>query len=340
MARAVNFSWKTKGPHGLPKIGFADWNDCLNLLGPKKQAESVMIAQMLVLAARDLAEMAMLRGKKNDAKKYNDIAAKMAKQINKVAWDGAWYKRAFMDDKKPVGSKVSKLGGKIFLETQPWAVMSGTADKKRAKTCMDSVYGKLFTKHGIMVMQPGYKEFYHLLGSITVYPPGLKENGAIFCHPNPWAMVAECVLGRGERAFEYYKAILPAAKNDAAELRKTEPYVYCQMVAGKEHTKPGEGKNSWLTGTAAWNFVAISQWILGIRPVYSGLMIDPCIPRKWKGFKVSRLFRGVTYIINVRNPKGVNKGIRSVTVDGKTIKGNILPLFKKGTKHSVEAVMG
>ena len=200
--------------------------------------------------------------------------------------------------------------------------MSGSADGERAKKCMDSVKKYLATEYGIMLMTPPYSKFYHELGSISIYPPGLKENGAIFCHPNPWAMVAECIIGpRRIRAFEYYKAILPATKNKIPETHKVEPYVYCQMIAGREHKDFGEGKNSWLTGTAAWNFVAISQWILGIRADYDGLTIDPCIPKEWKGFSVRRYFRGSNYFITVRNPNHVSKGVVKMTVDGKFTPG-------------------
>ncbi|MCX5726551.1 MAG: glycosyl transferase, partial [Candidatus Saganbacteria bacterium] len=251
----------------------------------------------------------------------------------------AWYKRAFTAEGKPIGSKVNQEG-KIYLETQGWAVISGIADKKKAVMCMDSVKKHLATKYGIIIQQPAYKKFHSELGGVSLYPPGLKENAAIFCHPNPWAMIAECMLGRGDQAFEYYKAILPSRYNNMAEVRKVEPYVYCQMIAGRDHKDFGEGKNSWLTGSAAWNFVAISQWILGIRPDYKGLLIDPCIPGKWKGFSVKRHFRNAEYYITVRNPEHVNKGIKSVTVDGKKLSSNLVPAFKDGKEHHVEVIMG
>jgi cellobiose phosphorylase len=340
LARAIRFSLKHIGSHGLPKILFADWNDCLNLDQGKGKAESVMVAQMLVGAAAELAKMAELLNKKKDAKLYQQIADKMKAQINKVSWDGEWYVRAYTDDGEPVGAK-SCPEGKIYLETQAWAVISGTSDRERGLRCLESVHRHLATEHGIQVMTPPYSKFYHQLGSIGVYPPGLKENGAIFCHPNPWAMVAECLLGHGDRAYEYYRAILPAARGEIADLHKTEPYVYCQMIAGKYHKDFGEGKNSWLTGSACWNFVAMSQYILGIRPEYSGLKIDPCIPKAWKGFSVKRTFRGADYLITVRNPYGVSKGIQSIVMDGKKVTGNILPpAAKSGKEHRVEVMMG
>lgn len=340
LEKAINFSLKNIGPHGLPRILFADWNDCLNLDQGKGKAESVMVAQMLVGAAYEMAKIADVVGKSKDVKKYAKIAEKMKAAVNKKAWDGEWYVRAFADDSKPVGSSVCKEG-KIYLETQAWAVLSGTANDARGKKCMDSVRRHLATEHGIQVMTPPYSKFYYQLGSIGVYPPGLKENGAIFCHPNPWAMVAECMLGRGERAYEYYRAILPAARNEIADIQKTEPYVYCQMIAGKYHKDFGEGKNSWLTGSACWNFVAVSQYILGIRPDYKGLIVDPCIPKDWKGFSVKRHFRGSDFYITVRNPYGVSKGIKSVVMDGKKLPSNLLPPnARPGKEHHVEVIMG
>jgi cellobiose phosphorylase len=264
----------------------------------------------------------------------------MSQKINKVAWDGSWYLRAFDEDEEPLGSSRCQEG-QIYLETQAWAVLSGSAAKDRALKCMDSVRKQLWTKHGVMLMTPPYSKFIPKYGSICVYPPGLKENGAIFCHPNPWAMIAECLLGRGDIAYEYYKAVQPAAHNEIADLYKTEPYIYCQMIAGKHHQNFGEGKNSWLTGSACWNFIAASQWILGIRPDYDGLLIDPCIPKAWKGFQVKRVFRGSTYFITVRNPEGVSKGVKSVTMDNKRLAGNLIPPDKTpGNEHHVEVIMG
>jgi cellobiose phosphorylase len=338
LERAINFSMKNIGTHGIPKILFADWNDCLNLDQGKGKAESVMVGQMLVGAAFEMGKIAEFIGKPKDVKKYNAIAEKMKATINKKSWDGEWYVRAYTDELEPVGSKVCKEG-KIYLETQAWAVLSGTADEARGRQCMDSVHKHLSTEHGIQVMTPPYSKFYWQLGSIGVYPPGLKENGAIFCHPNPWAMVAECMLGRGERAYQYYRAILPAARNEIADLHKTEPYVYCQMIAGKAHKDFGEGKNSWLTGSACWNFVAVSQYILGIRPDYNGLLIDPCIPKGWKGFSVKRHFRGADYFITVRNPRGVSKGVKFIMVDGEKTTSNLIQPGK-GEEHHVEVVMG
>jgi len=337
LVRAVNYSLKHTGPHGLPLAGFADWNDCLNMIGPKKQAETVMVAQMLAGALLEVSRMAALLKKKADSIKYAKLHKKVKDKINAVAWDGKWYVRAFDDNKKPVGSK-KNTEGKIFLETQGWALMGGVADKDRALQCLDSVKDILATEHGILILQPSFSKFYHQLGSISIYPPGLKENGAIFCHPNPWIVIAECIMGRGDRAFEYYKSVLPPSKDP--DVRKIEPYVYCQMIAGKDHKDFGEGKNAWLTGSACWNFIAVSQWILGIRPEYDGLMIDPCIPSSWDGFEVKRTFRGCNYNITVKNPDHVSKGVIKVLVDGKQVKDNTV-LAAKGKKTcSVEVFMG
>lgn len=339
LARAISFSTSNIGEHGIPRILFADWNDCLNLDQGKGKAESVMVAQMLVGGAYEMAKLADLLGKKDDVKKYTKIADDMKAVINEKCWDGQWYTRAYTDELEPVGSK-SCSEGKIYLESQAWAVLSGTADEDRAKQCLDSVKKNLATEHGIMVMNPPYSKFYWQLGSIGVYPPGLKENGAIFCHPNPWAMIAECLIGRGDQAYAYYRAILPSARLKIADLHKTEPYVYCQMIAGRDHKDFGEGKNSWLTGSACWNFVAMSQYIVGIRADYKGLMIDPCIPKAWKSFTARREFRGATYNISVKNPNGVSKGVKQVTMDGKELKSNVLPVGKAGQEYNVEVVLG
>ena len=218
--------------------------------------------------------------------------------------------------------------------------MSGIAEGKRGRGCMDMVKKYLDTKYGIMLMAPAYSEFDEKLGAITTFAPGLKENGGIFCHSNPWAMIAETKLGRGNRAFEYYKKILPATKNKIANIHLTEGYIYSQFITGRDNPNFGRARNSWLTGTAAWNLVAITNYILGIRPDYNGLIVDPCIPKKWKEFSVRRVFRGSTYDIEISNPKGISKGIKSLLVDGKRIEGNTAPVFRDKKVHKVKAVLG
>ena len=262
----------------------------------------------------------------------------MADRINATCWDGQWYLRAFDDAGTPVGSSTADEG-RIWLESQVWAVLSGAAGPERARACMDSVGTHLATKKGIVLFAPAYSKYHPELGYVSVFPRGLKENAAIFCHTNPWAMIAETMLGRGDAAFSYYKAILPSAANDAADLRGTEPYVYSQMIAGREHRDFGQAKNSWLTGTASWNFAAVSQYILGVRPEYEGLRVDPCIPHAWKGFTVTRVFRGDTYRITVRNPDRLCRGIARLTVDGKQQTGNVVAPFGDGAVHDVEGVL-
>lgn len=336
---AIKYTWDNLGPHDLPLAGFADWNDCLNMLGKRKKAESVLVGELLVGAADLMAELAYHLGERKDQKTFAEVAEEMRETLNDVAWDGEWFKRAFDDAGKPVGSKVCKEG-KIYLETQAWAVLSGTVDFERGRKCMDAVHERLSTKHGIVLQQPALRKFYPELGEISTYPPGLKENAAIFCHPNPWAIIAETMLSHGERAFHYYKAILPSAYNDMSDLRKVEPYVYCQMVAGPDHPDFGEGKNSWLTGSASWNFVAAAEHILGVRPHYDGLVIDPCIPPDWYGFEVKRVFRGATYIIEVSNPKRKSRGVKSILVDGDILEGQTVPDFADGKEHLIEVEMG
>jgi cellobiose phosphorylase len=337
LRKALDYSRLSTGHCGLPRIESADWNDCLNLRGPTGRASSVMVAEMFVLAATLMAELAARSGREADAQEYRRLGQEMAQTINASAWDGAWYLRAFDDSGAPVGTSKSDEG-RIWLETQAWAVLSGAADAQRSLSCMDSVKEHLATKHGIVLFAPAYSVYHPELGYVSVFPKGLKENAAIFCHTNPWAMIAEALLGRGEAAMAYYKAILPSAS--VPEVHWTEPYVYSQMIAGREHKDFGQAKNSWLTGTASWNFVAVSQYILGVRPEIDGLRIDPCIPKSWKGFTVTRVFRGDTYDISVSNPKKMNRGVSSMVVDGKTVEGNLVPVFADGATHAVEVTLG
>jgi cellobiose phosphorylase len=265
---------------------------------------------------------------------------KFAKVINSSAgWDGKWYLRAYTDEGKKVGSHLNEKA-KIYLLAQSWAVMSGFATDKRARLALDSAHKYLNTKYGLILIWPAYDHFDWKIGGTTTYPPGSKENGGIFLQTNPWQMIAQTIMGNGNRAYQYYRQILPSSKNDIADLYEVEPYVFCQNILGKEHPQFGLGRNSWLTGTAAWTMIAASQYLLGLRPDYDGLIIDPCIPRKWKGFEAKRIYRGCTYYITVRNPKGVEKGIKSLIVDGARIKSNIIPAFSDDKEHYVEVIMG
>jgi cellobiose phosphorylase len=338
LERSLRYTLDRLGPHGLPLIGRADWNDCLNLNcfsdtpgesfqttnnKDGKVAESVFIAGMFVLAARELADIAERRGLKPDANHYRKAAEGMDETVRKHGWDGDWFLRAYDDYGKKVGSKECQEG-KIFIEPQGFCVLAGIGlVNGLAQKALDSVNKILATPHGIMLQQPAYSQYYLHLGEISSYPPGYKENAGIFCHNNPWIIIAETMVGSGDRAFDYYLRINPSAREKISQLHRCEPYVYAQMIAGKDAPTHGEAKNSWLTGTAAWNYVAVTQFILGIRPTYEGLMVAPVIPSKWKGFSVSRVFQGVRYDINV---KRAGKGNRvRLMVEGHAIEGNVIP---------------
>jgi cellobiose phosphorylase len=343
------------GPHKLPLIGRADWNDCLNLNcfseNPDdsfqttenkegKVAESVLIAGMFVCYGREFEEICGRIGKEEEAKEANKYVNEMIKIINEYGWDGKWFLRAYDDNGDKVGSNENKEG-KIFIESQGFCIMAGIGvDDEKAKEALDSVKERLSCEYGIVLHNPAYSKYYLNLGEISSYPPGYKENAGVFCHNNPWIMIAETVIGRGDEAFDYYRRIAPAYLEEISEIHKTEPYVYSQMISGKDAYKSGEAKNSWLTGTAAWNYVAVTQYILGIRPDYDGLIIDPCIPSDWDTFNVKREFRGAVYDIKVDNPFKKNKGIKSLQVDGKEIEGNKVPIFGDGKTHKVEGVIG
>ena len=354
LKRSLDYIINHKGPHKLPLIGRADWNDCLNLncfsehpgesfqtFGPSEGpvAESVFIAGMFVKYGEEYAQLAELLGDEAEAKRARDEVAVMYDAILKDGWDGEWFIRAYDAYSHKVGSKECEEG-QIYIEPQGFCVLAGVGVKEgQAKKALDSVKERLDTKYGVMILQPAYTRYHLELGEISSYPPGYKENAGIFCHNNAWIICAEAAVGRGDKAFEYYSKIAPAFREDISDLHRTEPYVYAQMIAGKDAKRHGEAKNSWLTGTAAWNFVAVSQYILGIKPEYNGLKIDPSIPHEWDGFTASRLFRGATYEITVKNPDHVCHGVKSVTVDGKAVDSNVIPVFENGT-HKVEVVLG
>jgi cellobiose phosphorylase len=343
------------GPHGLPLIGRADWNDCLNLncfsTEPDESyqtttskdgrvAESVLIASMFVYIGSEFVKICENIGSHDDAKAAKEHIRKMKETVMKYGYDGEWFLRAYDDFGSKVGSKENEEG-RIFIETQGFCVMAGIGvESGEAVKALDSAWKYLDTKHGMVLVNPAYSRYHVELGEISSYPPGYKENAGIFCHNNPWIMCAETVLGRGDKAFECYSKIAPAYREDISDLHRMEPYVYSQMIAGKDAKRHGEAKNSWLTGTAAWNFVAISQFILGIKPDYHGLVVDPCIPAAWNGFNVTRHFRGAVYDITVTNPQHVSKGVKLLTIDGNEFIGNVLPIFGDGKVHKVEVVMG
>jgi len=344
------------GPHGLPLIGRADWNDCLNLNcfsnDPNEsfqttenktegsKAESLMIAGLFVIYGRDYIELCKRLGETDEATRAQQDVDNMIEAVKQHGWDGEWFLRAYDYYGNKIGSDENEEG-KIFIESNGWCTMAGIG--KEEGLCikaLDSVKERMDSEFGIVLNNPAFTKYYIEYGEISSYPAGYKENAGIFCHNNPWIMIGETVIGRGDQAWEYYKKICPSYLEDISELHKTEPYVYAQMVAGKDSFKPGEAKNSWLTGTASWNFYAISQFILGIQPDYEGLKVEPCIPAEWDGFEVTRKFRGATYLIKVENPQHVCKGVMKVTIDGNLYKSNVLPIFKEGTTHSVVIELG
>lgn len=344
------------GPHGLPLIGRADWNDCLNLNcfsnDPNEsfqttenktegsKAESVMIAGLFVIYGRDYVELCRKLGRNAEADRAQKHVDTMIETIKKHGWDGEWFVRAYDYYGRKIGSNENEEG-KIFIESNGWCTMAGIGKEEGLCTlALESVKERLDSQYGIVLNNPAFTKYYIEYGEISSYPAGYKENAGIFCHNNPWIMIGETVVGNGNRAWEYYKKICPSYLEEISDLHKTEPYVYAQMVAGKDAFKPGEAKNSWLTGTASWNFYAISQYILGIRPDYDGLLIDPCISSDWKGFSVTRKFRGATYHIEVSNPNGKSKGVKEVIVDGKSQTSSVIPVFPKGTEHQVKVILG
>ena len=344
------------GPNKLPLIGRADWNDCLNLNcfsndpnesfqttennSEGSQAESLMIAGLFVYYGRDYVELCKVLGKDEEATRAQAQVDSMVDSIKQNGWDGEWFLRAYDFYGNKIGSNENEEG-KIFIESNGWCTMAEVGTEEgMCEKALDSVKERLDSKYGIVLNNPAFTKYYIEMGEISTYPPGYKENAGIFCHNNPWVMIGETKLGRGDMAYDYFKKITPAFIEDIQELHKTEPYVYSQMIAGKDAFKPGEAKNSWLTGTAAWNWAAITMHILGIRPDFNGLLVDPCIPTEWDGFKVKRQFRGATLNIEVKNPNHVSKGVKEITIDGKAIEGAVIPVLEEGKSYEVVVTMG
>jgi cellobiose phosphorylase len=322
MMRAVEFTVEHRGPHGLPRMGFSDWDDTLNADHGSGKAESVWCAQQFCKAVLDMAELCEFLARPEEAKQFRTMHLEMSKILNDVAWDGAWYARAFDDEGKPIGVK-SEEHHKLALNTQTWAVIGETAPPDRAKKAMDSIHKKLNCEYGLALMWPAYTKGDDRVRGTTTYPPGAKENGGIFCHANTWAIVAAAKAGLADRAMQYYLQITPFMRTDH-DVMKVEPYVYCGNITGPEHKQYGYARNAWLSGTASWTYVAGTQWILGIRPTYEGLLVDPVIPKEWPGFKASRVFRGVRYQIQVRRAqKNETPGL---IVDGTAVAGKVIPL--------------
>ncbi len=363
LQRSLRYTLERLGPHGLPLIGRADWNDCLNLntfsstpgesfqtadTKDGKTAESVFIAGLFVLAAKELAAIARRRGLEQEAQQYTADARDMEGAVHRHGWDGDWFLRAYDDMSRKIGSREC-AEGQIYIEPQGICILAGIgldsepdsshpvdtghpADGVHpdARRALASVREHLATPHGIVLHRPAYTRYYLHLGEISSYPPGYKENGGIFCHTNPWIMIAEAIVGNGDQAHDYYLRINPSAREEISDVHRCEPYVYAQMIAGREAPTHGEAKNSWLTGTAAWNYVAVSQWILGIRPTFDGLQIAPVVPEDWPGFEATRIYRGVTYRISVERVGSGNAV--SLSVDGKAIEDNVVPLPEKGQR--------
>jgi len=336
LLRAVRYTKANTGRHGLPLLGFADWNDTINLPG---EAESLFNANLYGVALLQLTALLDHLGRAGEAASLRADYAVMRDRVNEHAWDGEWYVRYFTEEGAAMGSSCNSEG-KIFTNGQSWPVLSGFAPADRASAALESVSRLLNTARGIKLSWPGFKGYDEQKGGVTTYPPGAKENGGIFLHANPWVMIAETMLGNGDRAFQYYQQINPAAKNDTIETYEIEPYCYAQNILGDEHPQFGLGRNSWLSGTASWTYQAAVKYILGIRPSHAGLIVDPCIPRKWKGFSVTRKFRGATYNIVVTNPQQVSKGVSSLTVDGRPVEGKVIPLLEAGATSLIEIVMG
>lgn len=355
LRRSIGFTRTHLGPHGLPQIGRADWNDCLNLncfstqpgesfqtFGPSEGpvAESVFIAAMFVKYGKEYAGLCDALHLPEEASDVRKAVKDMDEAIQTAGWDGRWFVRAYDAYSRPVGSHVNDEG-QIYIEPQGMCVMAGIGlDNGKAEEALKSVEERLDTRYGIVLLTPAYTSYHVELGEISSYPPGYKENAGIFCHNNPWIACAETVLGHGNRAFEVFRKTCPVYLEEISEVHRTEPYAYCQMVAGKDAPTFGEGKNSWLTGTAAWTFTAISQYILGIQPTLKGLKIDPCIPDTVSGYTVQRTFRNVRYHIRIENPAHVQKGVVSVTVNGKLLEGNIIPPVTGKSEAYVVVQMG
>jgi len=319
--RAVDFTLSHRGPNRLPRLGFSDWDDTMNLDHGSGKAESVMAAQQFCRTMLDLAELCAAIGKDPDAKRFLALKDEMAEIINRVAWDGDWFARAFDDNGVPIGVK-AEAKHKIGLNTQTWAVIGDCAPRERAEQAMQSAHKKLNTPFGLAILWPPYTKGDLRVRGTTTYPPGTKENGGIFCHANTWAIIAAAMLGHTDRAWQYYRQIMPLARTDNDHFM-VEPYVYCGNIAGPTHPQFGYGRNAWLSGTASWIYVAATQYLLGIRPTFRGLQIAPVIPSDWPGFKAVRVFRGVTYNVTIqRAGKGNNV---SLEVDGRHIEGNIVP---------------
>ena len=333
--RAIEFTLNHLSDRYLPKFGPGDWNDTLDYLGRKGRGESVWVAMFLAYILKETVELCRYLNLTERAQEFQHEYEKVKKSINVHCWDGAWYIRGTNDQGQVIGSSLNEEG-KIFLNTQSWAVISGVAEGERAKRCMDSVREHLETPKGPKILHPPYTKIDPNIGLATRCVPGKKENGAVFNHPVSWAILAECLLGRAERAFEIYKKALPMNPVIDAERYEVEPYVYAEYVTSPDHPTFGQASHSWLTGSATWMLRDVTDYILGVRPTYKGLMIDPCIPGNWPEFKMQRRFRGKTYLIHVQNASGQNKGVKKMFVNGRLIEGNVIDQEQEDIRRLIE----
>ncbi len=334
LKRALDFTAGQLGKNGICKGLRADWNDCLNLGG----GESAMVSFIFYRALGIFIETARYLGRKDDVNRYKRIANKVKRACERQLWDGKWYLRGFTGSGVKIGTQEAREG-KLFLNAQSWAVMSGVADAVRGREAMNAVNKHLYCRYGLHLLWPAYTQPDDSIGFVTRVYAGIKENASIFTHPNPWAVIAECILGRGERAFKFYRAMLGYYQNDMIEVRQAEPYSYCQFIIGKYHPDYGQARHPWLTGSAGWFYTAATRWILGIRPGYNGLIIDPCIPKSWEGFRVSRKWRGAVYNITVKNPDRVQTGVRKIILNGQVV-CNPIAVQERGTVNEVIVTMG
>lgn len=333
MKRILDFSAKQVGAHGICKGLRADWNDCLNLGG----GESAMVSFLHYWAICNFVELAKKLGRQDDAAYYETMAAAVKKISRQELWDGRWFIRGITAKGRKIGTQAD-TEGRVHMESNTWAVLSGVADPEQGKLAMDAVDEYLYTPYGLMLNAPCFTVPDDDIGFVTRVYPGLKENGSIFSHPNPWAWCAEAVLGRGSRAMKFYDALCPVMQNDRIEIRKAEPYSYCQFVSGRDHTTFGEAHHPFMTGSAGWAYYAATQYLLGVRPEFDSLTVDPCIPADWKKFTVDRIWRGAEYRIRVTNPKGVEKGVAEIRLNGETV--DSIPVQAPGSVSEIEVIMG
>ncbi|MDR2900307.1 MAG: N,N'-diacetylchitobiose phosphorylase [Treponema sp.] len=333
MKTILEFSGRMVGQHGICQGLRADWNDCLNLGG----GESALVSYLHIWALNSFIKLAKQLGRDKDTEHFGAMHKRVSETCEKQLWDGKWFLRGFTKKGRPIGTDADKEG-KVHLESNTWAVISGAAGQEKGEMAMDSVWEYLGTPYGIMLNAPAYTEPDDDVGFVTRVYPGIKENGAVFSHPNPWAWAAECILGRGDRAMEMYNSLCPASQNDMIEIRKAEPYSYCQFISGRDHTAFGEAHHPFMTGSGGWSYFAATHYMLGIQPDFNALVVDPCIPKNWDGFKAVRIFRGAKYNITVENPQHVSKGVAEIFVDGKKV--DAIPVLSKGQTADVKVIMG